>query len=120
MPATRRNTRVFTLIEVLVAMTILAVGILGVLGAFSVSMRAASRASRLDEAVSIARKEIELAVTARADELAPKSGSSGLYAWQLTFVRKPHNLLRASMEIKWTERGQTRTFKLSQVFEPQQ
>ncbi len=67
-------TNGFTLLEVLVAMTILSVGIVGVLGGFSLSISAGNRAMLLNEAVDIAQREFELLSTVPAADMLPSSG----------------------------------------------
>ena len=108
----------FTLVEVLVAITILAVGIVGVLAAFSQSMQVGSRAMRRDEAGAIAQRQLELATVQSVDSLHSRSGSSGPYTWTMTFQEKPHGLVRASVSVKWQERGQQQQFVLSQIYLP--
>ena len=112
------NDRGFTLIEVLVALTILAVGILGVMVAFSVATRTSSHNVRLTEAVAIAQRELELAVIVPADSLTPSKGSSGPYTWTVNYAEKIHGLGLASVAVCWTERGQGQVFRLNRIFLP--
>ena len=106
----------FTLIEVIVAMTILAVGILGLMSAFSLCAQTASRGFRLDQAASVAEKQLELAVASPASNLEPITGSVDQYAWTITFAEKSYGLVLASVMVHWTERGVPQAFRLSQVF----
>jgi len=108
----------FTLMEVLVAMTILAVGIVGVVAALGQSVRAASSASHLEEAVEIAQNQLALAVRARADALAGGSGTTLRYRWSLGYAQKPHELSVASVTVEWLDHGQMQAYTLSQVFRP--
>jgi prepilin-type N-terminal cleavage/methylation domain-containing protein len=108
----------FTLIEVIVALAILAFGILGVMAAFSLCTRTASDGFRLAEAVSISQRELELAVNVPLGAMEPKSGTSGLFKWKVTFVEKDHDLVLASVLVQWTRLGKLQTFHLSQVFMP--
>lgn len=116
----RKRDGAFTLIEVLVATTILAGGIIGVVGAFSLSDRAASRACRLRGAAEVAQRVLASAVAANAEKLQPASGSSGRFAWKLIYSDKPHDLMLASVSVTWLDRGRTETFELSRIFLPQQ
>lgn len=111
-------TKGFTLLEVLVAMTILSVGIVGVLGGFSLSIRAGSRAMLLNEAVDIAQREFELLSTVPAADMLPSSGSSGRFSWQVVVSDRPGGLVLASIQVTWMRRGQSESYKLSQVFLP--
>lgn len=115
---TDRLLKGFTLIEVLVAMTMLAVGILGVMGAFTLAMQTASRSGRLGEVAAVAEQQLELAVTTRPGEAEPKTGSAGPYAWTVTFSDRPHALMLASVTVSWSDHGQPQTFQLSRVFLP--
>ena len=61
-PTIRCARQGFTLIEILVATTIFAVGILTVAAATNLSMRAAERAMRSSDAAIIADSELESAI----------------------------------------------------------
>ncbi len=112
--------RGFTLIEVLVSVSILSFGIIGVLEAFSLSLRAGSRAAHLGEAVDVAQRELELTAVATASggDLMPQTGKSGRYNWELKLREIQHGLTLATVEVKWLERGKHDTFKLSRVLLP--
>jgi prepilin-type N-terminal cleavage/methylation domain-containing protein len=115
----RRGSRLaFTLLEVLVATSILAVGIVGVLAVFSLSIRAASTAEQLDTAVRLATNRLELAVAVPAGGIRPDSGSAGRFKWTVTYTDKPHRLVLATVQVTWTDGGQPQTYQLSQLFMP--
>jgi prepilin-type N-terminal cleavage/methylation domain-containing protein len=108
----------FTLVEVLVATTILAVGIVGVMNGFSQSMRAGSKASRLEGAMDIAQKQISLAEASCREDLTPLAGSLGQYSWQMTVTDKPYGLVLVSVEVTWLQESQAQSFVLSEVIVP--
>ena len=108
----------YTLIEVLVALTIMAVGILGIMTGFSLCNRAASRQARLAEAVTIAERELELARMTPAGGFLSQTKTAGPYSWQVAFTEKEYHLAVASVSVKWTQRGEPQVYNLSQVFEP--
>ena len=108
----------FTLLEVLVATTLLATGIVGVLGVCSLSVRAASASQHLDDAVQLASSHLELAVALPGERLQPVSDSTERYAWTVTFIEQPEGLVRATVSVTWIEGGRPQTFRLSQVFKP--
>jgi len=110
----------FSLLEVLVAVTILSVGVLGVLTGFSLSTRASARAYRTDQAAAIARCQLEQALALPTRELEPGTGTSSRFHWTLDVEGKPHGLVRATVTVKWLERGQTESYRLSQVFVPRE
>ena len=116
----RRNSGGFSLLEILVAVTILSVGILGVLAGFSVSTRAAARAYRNDQAAVIAQGKLDEVLVLPASELEPASGESGQFHWALEFEAKPLGLVRATVVVGWLEQGRPETYRLSQLFLPQE
>lgn len=113
-----RRAQAFTLLEVLVATTLLATGIVGVLATFSLSVRAASASEHLEDAVQLASVRLELAVATPADRLRPESGNAGRYAWDVAFTDKPEGLVLATIRVTWSESGRPQTFQLSQLFKP--
>ena len=108
----------FTLIEVLVALTVLAAGIIGIMAALSLCTHKVSESLRLAEVATIAQSQMELAVIAPAGTLEAKAGSAGLYQWEVTFGEKPYGLVLALVVVKWTLRGEPKMFRLSRVFAP--
>jgi len=109
----------FTLIEVLVALTILASGILGVLEAFSLCIQTSSHAYRLKEAADLARKELELATLEKPEISEIRSGTQGQYTWTMSFQDKECDLVLAGAVVNWSEKGQMQTFTLSRIILPQ-
>lgn len=70
------NRRGFTLLEVLVATTIMAIAVTGLLSALSTSMRNASRLTDADRAALLARRKMdELLLDHRLPKLAPFEGA---------------------------------------------
>lgn len=110
----------FTLLEVLVSLIVLAVGIMGIMAAVLAGSRAGSEALRLEEAVAIAQRELELATNKPADQLTEAAGSSGYFQWTVNYRNKPHNLVLASVNVQWRQQGEPRDYELLQVFAPRQ
>ena len=104
----------FTLLEILVAMTVLSVGIVGVLGTFTLSLRTGLQASRIGQATEIAQRQMELA-SAGLDAALDQTGSKGAYTWQMKQTDLPEGLKVVSVAVNWLERGRTQTFTLSQI-----
>jgi prepilin-type N-terminal cleavage/methylation domain-containing protein len=115
-----RATSAFTLLEVLVALTILSAGILAVASAFNSSQRASTRAARLQEASELAQNQLELAVVKSGTALQPAQGVAGLFTWSIEYTNKPEGLVLASATVKWTDRGSPEQFQVSQLFHPQE
>ena len=118
----RRWPRAFTLIEVLVAMTILAVGILGILGALHLSAQAAARGFRAEEAAALAERELAGTIAVPRESLSDKAGTDGRYAWTVTITDTlaSEQLKRVTVTVRWMEREQERTYQLSQIFLPRE
>ena len=116
----RRRATGFTLAEVLVALTLLAVGIIGVLSAITLSQRATTTGMHRQHAALLAERVLAEAVAQPAAQLVPAEGEEGRFAWSLSFADRDHQLKLASVTIEWLDRGEAQTFELAQVFAPRQ
>lgn len=104
----------FTLIEVIVATTILSVGVIGVLGTISLGLQTSSESLRLSAATALGERLLrEVEVTG-----GQTSGSEGAFAWQLSRTEKPHGLVLSSVSIEWKSRGKTARVVLSRLYLP--
>jgi prepilin-type N-terminal cleavage/methylation domain-containing protein len=108
----------FSLVEALVAMTVLSVGVVGSLAAFSMALRSHARSANYEQAVEIARNELTAAVAATAEGLSPRAGTTGRYHWTVIYSEKPGELVLASVSVRWPEQGQEAGYQVSQVFLP--
>lgn len=108
----------FTLLEVLVSLTILGVGIMGVAAAVSVGAQRGSSGLRLGEAVATAQRELTLAITKPAGHFERTTGASGPLTWTVSYANKNHGLVAAAVEVQWREQGEARRYRLAQVFAP--
>lgn len=115
-----RKEHGFTLIEVMLATLILSVGITGIVGIFNAGILATSRGDRASVSTSIARRILEPSVAISVDKCMPQEGTVGQYKWNLTYSQKPHGLMKATVTVKWLDKGQPETFELSQIFLPRQ
>ena len=114
-PAARQA---FTLVEVLVAMTIFAVGIVATVSGFSQSLKAGSAAGKLDRASALAQRELTKAITDYSGSGQAGAGTYEQFTWRLSVADRQQGLVMASIEVKWRQQGAERTFILSQVFIP--
>ncbi len=105
----------FTLLEVLVAMSILASGIVGVLVTVSGCMRAMSRGERLLAAVSLASRLLEESVATIEEASHEETGQERAFTWRVSAAPKSDLLRVITVGVQWTERGQTITYQLSQL-----
>jgi prepilin-type N-terminal cleavage/methylation domain-containing protein len=103
-----------TLIEVLIALTILSVSVLGIVQSISVCSQNATKALRLAEATEVARREMVLAVMA-ATGGSPAAGGDGVYQWKVKKTEKGKDLLLISVTVSWAEKGSLRDFSLSRI-----
>ncbi|MCS7025537.1 MAG: type II secretion system GspH family protein [Bryobacteraceae bacterium] len=131
--ASRRSTipsqAGFTLLEMLVATTIMAVAVVGLLSALSASLRNAARLTNQDRAALVARRKMEeLLVQARLPRyqvlegpLTPlkDAGLQGGWRARMTPFEFPPNiepgnsiLERVECEIWWMEADRRRSFQL--------
>lgn len=113
----RFQNRGFTLVEALVSMTILAVGIIGILSAFSLSSRSGSEIMRLAKAAEIADKQLQLVFCSGGSGLASQ-GVSGPYKWEIQTAELHEGLQRTSVVVTWSDRRGMQSFKLSEIFLP--
>lgn len=105
----------FTLAEVMVATTILAVAIVAVLAGFSQSSRVNSRVNRLERAAMIAQRELMLAV-AKPDQVGGGlTGSEDLYSWTVQASDKAHGLILIRVEITWQQEGHPESLAFSRL-----
>ena len=108
----------FTLIEVLVAASIVSVAVLGLLASFSLCVRASSRVSGLDGAVDLAERKLQTALAGPGGMPGALHGTTERYRWTVRFSEKTDQLTLASVEIEWLEGGRSRTYRLGQLFHP--
>ncbi len=138
------RSRAFSQVELLVAVAILAVGILAIFGSIAYGLQAAEGMDRLSEAVSLNRQLIGLVRTRldpaqlppefsdgrrRALEAAPFAGATfssaepGRYQRSITVTRLDpdpnsyrHDLWKIQVGVYWNERGRPRELLLESLY----
>ncbi len=114
--------RGFTLIEIIMAMAILAVGVLGVVRLLPVGLRASKSAEMVSKAAFVAQEQMEMLKLSGFNGLSSAilSGEQGEFSWQAEVDNASLAGLSSSAEIKqitlvvsWIERGNTRTQNLT-------
>jgi type II secretion system protein I len=115
---TKRRQRGFTLIEVMVAILLTALTVIGVLGLFRVETRASQFSRRETEAAVLANDKLEELRT----QTTPTTGVTDYPADQLTganvFTRSwtatvNGDMTRITVVVTWDENGITRTVTVS-------
>lgn len=124
-----KQERGFTLLELLVATTIMAVAVVGLLSALNTSIRNASRLTNHDRAALVAKRKMEELLVQRrlpmmqilegALNPATDAGLAGGWRAQMTPFEAPPNagggfpvLNRVECEIWWEEGSTRKTFRL--------
>lgn len=118
----RNDQKGFSLLELVIAIAVLAVGLVGVLQVFPVGLRASQRAGMLTKAAFLAQNKIEDVKLTGFDALReeppriPLSGRDGDFEWKLTIekpelegIKNPDNIRKIILTISWPERTKTRS-----------
>jgi len=112
----------FSLLELIIAIAVLAIGLIGVLQIFPVGLRASQRAGMMTKASFLAQNKIEDVKLAGFDaitELPPKiplSGKDGDFEWSVKIgnvslegVESSRDMRKIIVTISWPERNTTRS-----------
>lgn len=119
-PETRSARGGFTLLEVVVALTIFAVGILAIIELFSGSLRLSEGARDVSAAQVYASQRMEEALLAPDPVPGVESGAFGeKYRWEMrttegpTEEESPYREMRIQVIIRWDDGEQERSVDLS-------
>lgn len=109
----------FTLVEAMIAMSILAVGLLGVIGMFTTSIGGNAFGGNMTQAATLAQEKLEdlriepypNITTDNTGEQISLNGKTYTRKWTVSqdFSLK---LKTITVDVSWTTKGQTRTAKL--------
>ena len=116
------NNKGFSLLELIIAIAVLAVGLVGVLQIFPIGLRASQRAGMMTKAAFLAQNKIEDIKLAGFDaitELPPKiplSGKDGDFEWNIKIddvnlegVENTSEMRKVTVILTWPERNTTRS-----------
>ncbi|MDP2911125.1 MAG: prepilin-type N-terminal cleavage/methylation domain-containing protein [Candidatus Omnitrophota bacterium] len=116
------NKKGFSLLELIIAIAVLAVGLVGVLQIFPIGLRASQRAGMMTKAAFLAQNKIEDVKLAGFDaitELPPKiplSGKDGDFEWNIKIddvnlegVENSSEMRKVTVILTWPERNTTRS-----------
>jgi type II secretion system protein I len=103
----------FTLVEVLVAMTVTAVGMTAVFGALRTAGDAAGRLREQEAAERLAESHMVSLLARSARDLQPADGVEGKYTWaeKVESVSVP-DVARLVVTVEWQSRGRPLRFEL--------
>jgi len=114
--------RGFSLLELIIAIAVLAIGLVGVLQIFPIGLRASQRAGMMTKASFLAQNKIEDVKLAGFDaitELPPKiplSGKDGDFEWAIKIdnislegVASSDDMRKVVVTVIWPERNTTRS-----------
>jgi len=104
-----------TLMEAVVAMSIFAVGVVGLLGVFTSSVRAYRDNERREQAVEIAQRKLTAVVACVAGAAEDGEGREGAFSWKCNVQPRAEGLTLGTVEVRWQERGRTERFELSEL-----
>ena len=117
-----KKNRGFSLLELIIAIAVLAVGLVGVLQIFPIGLRASQRAGMMTKASFLAQNKIEDIKLAGFDaitELPPKiplSGEDGDFEWAIKIddislegVESSDDMRKVVVTVTWPERNTTKS-----------
>lgn len=112
----------FSLLELIIAIGVLAIGLVGVLQIFPVGLRASQHAGMVTKAAFLAQNKIEEVKMAGFDAVAelppriPLAGAEGDFEWAITIdklnlegLKNSDNIRKVTVTVTWTERSRTRS-----------
>lgn len=113
----------FTLIEIIMAMAILAIGVIGVVRLIPVGLKASKSSEMISKAAFLAQKQLEELKLAGFDQLTAEpeptvalEGEEGDYSWaaevsevSLEGLTSSENIRRLSLTVSWPEKNRTQT-----------
>ncbi|MBU4312589.1 MAG: prepilin-type N-terminal cleavage/methylation domain-containing protein [Candidatus Omnitrophica bacterium] len=116
------NKKGFSLLELIIAVAVLAIGLVGILQIFPVGLRASYRAGMVTKAAFLAQNKIEEIKISGFDaitELPPKiplSGSEGDFEWEIAIdevdlegLESDDDIRQITVTVNWPERNRTRS-----------
>jgi len=120
--ADMNNKKGFSLLELIIAIAVLAIGLVGVLQIFPIGLRASQRAGMMTKAAILAQNKIEDVKLAGFDEITelppkiPIGGRDGDFEWAIKIedlslegVDLKSDMRKLTVTVTWPERNTTRS-----------
>ena len=121
-PARANKKRGFSLLELIIAIAVLAIGLVGILQIFPIGLRASQRAGMMTKVTFLAQNKIEDVKLTGFDEITalppkiPLSGREGDFEWnikidevELEGIASDSDIRKVTVTITWPERNTTRS-----------
>ena len=113
MARTLRAEAGVTLVELMIALVIVAVGIMALSAVQTHSSRDVTVTSQHARALSLAQAQVENARVAGFETAAADSGVSGIYNWRREITSVGTGLNRVRVTVNWTSQGGPRGLEIS-------
>lgn len=105
----------FSLVELMVAVILIAIGILPIAAVQSGSTRDVVATGQHTRALSVAQGQMEVARAAGFGVAATDSGQTGVYSWRTDVNTVATGLVQVDVTVTWTEQGTPRTLELNNL-----
>lgn len=118
--------RGFSLLELVIAIAVLAIGLVGVLQIFPVGLRASYRSGMITKAAFLGQTKLEEVKLAGFDAITalppkiPLSGTDGDFDWEIFIdeadlegIDSAEDMRKVTAAVSWVERNKTRTEKFT-------
>lgn len=113
----------FTMVEVMIAILLTAIAVVGIMALFMTEMKASSYSRHATEATVLAADKLEKLRTMSSpatgtdplNPLDPNGATGGIYSrsWQVTSVGSPATYMDVAVTISWDENGVTKSVTLN-------
>jgi prepilin-type N-terminal cleavage/methylation domain-containing protein len=116
MKRSRKNSRGFTLVEVLATLVLMGIVLPVAMRGISIALAAADTARHTSEATSLAEEKLNELVTSGTWS-SGGSGDFGTawpgYSWTAQTADQPYNLTQLTLTVAWNQRGGPRSLSLT-------